>query len=405
MRSMMTIGILILLPATVVFAEPVAVPVPSAEAVRYQSIRDLAWAANQLLTLLVPVLLMVLARRSTLTKKLGKYAAFLILSVILFTLNVLIQFPLDRIRTNALNRAEGSPDAPVLQWITGHLIQSLPGIVVSVVAALLVFWMINRSPRRWWLWATGVFSLLFLVFLVAEPLTIATKPLGQSAVELKIAELADRVGVQRASVALEDCEPFDQCEIAHVSGLGPTRVILLNKGLFENYPDAWSVQSFAHEAKHFVKDDNLTGWIVMTLILLVIFWLSDRISQALIKKFPERLGFTSLGQPAALPLLLLILSVMYVIALPPVNMFRQHVEFEADRFGLELTNANEEFARMASSWTTRSKTHVPDPGLFFMLFRSSHPSDAARIAYANERLRASAEPRNAETHIAETRTK
>ncbi len=391
----MTIGILILLPAAVL-ADPVAVPVPSDGAVRYQYIRDLAWGTNELLTLLLPALFLLLGSRTRVSAylaKYGKYKTFIVFSAVIFILNSLVQFPFDRIRANALNRAEGSPGTPVMQWAIGHLTQSLPTIAFSILAALFVFWLINRSPRRWWLWTTVVFSVLFAVFLIAEPLTIATKPLGQSPVELKITELADTIGVPPASIMLEDCEPFDQCEIAHVSGLGPTRVILLNKGLFENYPDAWSVQSFAHEAKHFVKDDNLTGWIVMTLLLLVFFGLSELISGVLIKKFSESLGFTSLGQPAALPLIVLILNLLYLAALPPVNMFRQHVEFEADRFGLELTNENEEFARMASSWTTRSKTHVPDPGLFFMLFRSSHPSDAARIAYANERLRANAEPR------------
>ena len=70
--------------------------------------------------------------------------------------------------------------------------------------------------------------------------------------------------------------------------------------------------------------------------------------------------------------------------LPPVNAFRQHVEFEADRYGLELTHENEVLAEMVSSWTAKSNLRMPNPSLFFMLFRSSHPSDATRISFANE---------------------
>jgi STE24 endopeptidase len=379
------IGTVILFTVLTVPADPVAVPIPTEQALQYQDVRDLAWGINQFLTLLVPVALMILASRTTLTRKLGKYPTFAIHAAILFMLSCLVQLPFDRIRSNALNRTEGNPSLPFAQWVLERFPGSLATIAFSVLAALFVFWLINRSPRRWWLWATGVFSFLFLAFLIGESLTAKYRPLGQTPVEIRIAELADRIGVPRGSVVLEDCEPFDRCEIAHVSSLGPTRVILLNKALFENYPEAWSVQSFAHEAKHFLKDDNLTGWLVMTALLLVFFWLLDRISRLLIGRFPGRFGIASPGEPAALPLVVLILSVLYLIALPPVNIFRQHVEFEADRFGLELTNENEEFAKMVSSWTARSKTRVPDPGLLFMLFRSSHPSDADRIAYANER--------------------
>jgi STE24 endopeptidase len=82
--------------------------------------------------------------------------------------------------------------------------------------------------------------------------------------------------------------------------------------------------------------------------------------------------------------MLLVLNIMFLIALPPINMFRQHVEFEADLYGLELTHQNQALAEMVSNWTTRSKHRVPNPSLFFMLFRSSHPSDATRISLANE---------------------
>jgi Zn-dependent protease with chaperone function len=159
---------------------------------------------------------------------------------------------------------------------------------------------------------------------------------------------------------------------------------LLNKGLFTAYPESLTLQTVAHESKHYVKDDNLTGWVVMTLILLVFFFLLDRVCRLIIGKFSKQLGFTSIAHPAALPLMILVLNVIFLIALPPINMFRQHVEFEADRYGLELTHNNQALAEMVSSWTTKSKTRMPNPSLFFMLFRSSHPSDATRITFANE---------------------
>ncbi|MGD9590627.1 MAG: M48 family metalloprotease [Pyrinomonadaceae bacterium] len=386
-RRARIIGAFILVSALSVFADPTAIPTPSEQAVEYHNLSNIVWGVNQFLALiLMPIALLVLASRIQISTKLkfGKYPKFVLFATIFFTLSRLVQFPLDRIRTNKLNQINDDTGLPILQWFLSQLLQSLPLVIVSILAALFVFWLINRSPQKWWLSTTGVFSFLFLLFLVVEPFTISHKPLGHTSAEVRISALAEQIGIPKDSIVLEDCEPFDSCEIAHVSGLGPTRLILLNKGLFDAYPETWAVQSFAHESKHFVKDDNFVGWIVMTLILLVFFFFTDRISRTMVRRFSRQLGFTSIAQPSALALIILILNIMYLSALPPVNMFRQHVEFEADRFGLELTHESRVLTEMASSWTTSSTIHVPDPSPFFMLFRSSHPSDAARITFANE---------------------
>ncbi len=381
------VGILIHLLVLSVLSDPVAIPTPTEQAIDYHNLSNIAWGINKILTLLLPIVFLISGLGTRILNKIlkyGKYLAFVIFTAIFFTLNWLIQLPLDRIRTNALNQIKVSPVLPILQWIFSQFLESLPLIIFSILAALFVFWLINKSPRKWWLWATGVFSFLFLVFFVGEPFTKNYKPLVQTPTEVKISELAERVGIPPDSIVLEQCEPFDLCELAHASGLGPTRIILLNEGISNNYPESWTIQTFAHEAKHFVKDDNLIGLFVGIFVMLVFLGLLDSISRKITQRSSKQLGFTSIGQTAALPLLILILNILYLTALPPVNMFRQHVEFEADRYGLELTHENKVFAEMVSNWTAESKFRVPDPSLFFMLFRSSHPSDATRISFANE---------------------
>lgn len=390
-------GVLILLLVVSVLSNPADLPTATDQALDYHNLSDLAWGVNKVLTLLLLAIFVIIGSTTHISGKLltyGKYVASLFLAVIIFTLNWLIQLPFERIRTTARNQLEDDPNLPLLQWIFSQFLASLPFIIFSVVAALSVFWLINKSPRKWWLWTAAVFSFLFLFYLVIEPLTIDHQPLGQTPIEVKISELAEKIGVPRDSIVLENCEPFDKCDMAHVSGLGPTRLILLNKGLFENYPETWTIQTFAHESKHYLKDDNLTGWAVLTLIFLALFWFLDRICRVIIARFSTRLGFASMAHAAALPLVILVLHIMYLIALPPINIFRQHVEFEADRFGLELTHENKAFTEMVSSWAAESKLHTANPSLFFMLFRSSHPSDATRISFANEyRSRLKEDPR------------
>lgn len=390
-------GVLILLLVVSVLSNPADLPTATDQALDYHNLSDLAWGVNKVLTLLLLAIFVIIGSTTHISGKLlayGKYVASLFLAVIIFTLNWLIQLPFERIRTTARNQLEDDPNLPLLQWIFSQFLASLPFIIFSVVAALSVFWLINKSPRKWWLWTAAVFSFLFLFYLVIEPLTIDHQPLGQTPIEVKISKLAEKIGVPRDSIVLENCEPFDKCDMAHVSGLGPTRLILLNKGLLENYPETWTIQTFAHESKHYLKDDNLTGWAVLTLIFLALFWFLDRICRVIIARFSTRLGFASMAHAAALPLVILVLHIMYLIALPPINIFRQHVEFEADRFGLELTHENKAFTEMVSSWAAESKLHTANPSLFFMLFRSSHLSDATRISFANEyRSRLKEDPR------------
>jgi STE24 endopeptidase len=381
------VGIFVQLLVVSALSNPVAIPTPTDQAVDYHNLSNIAWGINQLLTLLLPVVFLVSGlgtRISDWFLKFGRHLTFVIFATTFFVLNWLIQLPLDRIRVNTLSQIKDSPGSAFLQWSFSRFLESLPLIIFSILIALFVYWLINKSPQKWWLWATSVFSALALIFLIGEPFTLNYKPLGQTPLEVKISELAEQIGIPRNSIVLEKCEPFDSCEIAHVSGLGPTRLILLNEGILTNYPEDWTMQSLAHEAKHFVKDDNLVAWFVLAFIFFACFWLLDRICGTIVPRFSKQLGFCSIGQPASLPLIILVLNIMYLIALPPINMFRQHVEFEADRYGLELTHKNEAFAEMAASWTAKSKSRVPNPSLFFMLFRSSHPSDAARISFANE---------------------
>ncbi len=72
------------------------------------------------------------------------------------------------------------------------------------------------------------------------------------------------------------------------------------------------------------------------------------------------------------------------LAVTPIFIaFNQHIEREADRFGLELTHENEAAATMFAKWL-KPETGIADPGWFEHIFRSTHPSLGDRIRMANE---------------------
>jgi STE24 endopeptidase len=158
--------------------------------------------------------------------------------------------------------------------------------------------------------------------------------------------------------------------------------MLLNDALLLQNPHSWTVQTVAHEAKHFAKDDNIKAFFLLSGLALVALGVTHRAGHAIIARWSGSLGFADFAHPASLPLAVLLLNAFYVVALPPVNAFRQHVELEADRFALELTRDSTTQAQMTASWTSQ-KGAVPEWSLFFQLFRASHPSIAERIRLAN----------------------
>jgi len=228
-----------------------------------------------------------------------------------------------------------------------------------ILAAMLAYWLMGRSQRRWWLLASAAVSIVVLAFLLAEPFTQAYKPLGSLPLELRIAELAARTGVPRSAIVIEHCDPASSCPPGRVIGMGPTRLMLLNDALLAQNPESWTLQTVAHEAKHFSKDDNIKAFFLLSGLALAALWFVNHAGHAIVARWSGRLGFAGLEEPASLPLAVLLLSSFYVAALAPVNLFRQHVELEADRFALELTRENATQARMTASWASE-KSRVPE---------------------------------------------
>jgi Zn-dependent protease with chaperone function len=147
--------------------------------------------------------------------------------------------------------------------------------------------------------------------------------------------------------------------------------MLLNDALLAKNPERWTLQMVAHEAKHFALDDNVKALFLLSGLLLVGLWLVNRVVGDCTHRWPVRFGFSQLGDPASLPLVVFVLMAAFLVLLPAINAFRQHVELEADRFALEFNRDNRAQAEMIASWAADSKLQVEEVSLFSQLFRAS----------------------------------
>lgn len=379
---------LFLMFAAVSAGEQVEIPASSAKALEYHNASNWFWGLNQIVGLALPLLLLItgwaahlyeLTLRIARQHRVGSLASF---AAIYFLLDQLVRLPITYLWDRTYDQAYGEQSQTFISWFANQISGWVLPIVGLTLFATLVYWMIGKSPRRWWLWASAAASVVVLTFLLGEPLTQSYKPLGSSPLEQRIAELAARTGIPQSGIVIEHCEPASSCPPGRVIGMGPTRLMLLNDALLAQNPELWTLQTVAHEAKHFAKDDNIKAFLLLSGLVLSGLWFVHLMAHAIVARWSGDLGLVEFAHPATLPLLVLLFSTFYLIVLPPTNAFRQHVELEADRYALELTRDNSTQARMIASWAN-DKVRVTEWSAFFKLFRASHPSDATRIQFSN----------------------
>jgi STE24 endopeptidase len=102
----------------------------------------------------------------------------------------------------------------------------------------------------------------------------------------------------------------------------------------------------------------------------------------MIRRFHHRFGFDRLADPASLPLFALVGGVVMLAVTPMTSTLSRWQEQEADRFGLEITRDNRA-AALAFVRLQEENLGVPRTGLFYRLWRGSHPDLADRIDFAN----------------------
>src|SRR5260370_26639856 len=81
--------------------------------------------------------------------------------------------------------------------------------------------------------------------------------------------------------------------------------------------------------------------------------------------------------------MLVVGNLLYLLAVPGVMAFSRHLEHEADRFGLEITQDNLS-AGMSFVKLLDANLGNPRPGWLYKIWHSSHPTPAERIELCNE---------------------
>lgn len=379
-------------PASTSSAASVAVPPPSAKALRFYRTGNVLWVVNEVWGFALPALFLFTgfsARLRDWAQRAGRRWMFVVaLYFIAFTLlTFLINLPLSYYLGFVRQHAYGLSNQTLFKW-AGDALKSLGvGLVSGCCVLWAVYWLLTKSPRRWWLYAGllalpfGCFSMLVTPLWV-DPLFNHFGPMRNKALETKILTLARRAGIENSRVYEVNKSQDTKAINAYVTGFGSSKRIVLWDTTLNKLNEDEILFIMGHEMGHYVLGHIAQGIVLSSLLVLLALFAIDRIANGLIRRFSPCFGFTQLSDVASLPLIFFVTQGLYLVVNPVVFAYTRHIEHEADRFGLEITRSNHAAATALVKMQTENLS-IPRPGPLVILWRSTHPSLGERIDFCN----------------------
>ncbi len=302
-------------------------------------------------------------------------AALFLLAQLLLELpwSIFVDFWRER-RFGLMNQSFGS-------WLSDQAIAAVLTLIGGSVLLTVINAVIRSFPRTWWLIGAGVvagavalFSLILPLFVLPLFNTYGTLPAGP--LRDRIVAMAEANHIPTDRIVVFDASRQSDRISANVSGIGPTVQISLTDNLVKrtSIPEATAV--VGHEMGHYVLGHVWRDVVFTALLSALEFWLLARWGPALIALGAARRGVRGLDDPAALPVLVAMMSALSLVFLPVSNSFSRYNESEADAFGLATAREPDGFAMAAMQLSTYRKIAPPplEEALFY-----DHPSGRTRV--------------------------
>jgi STE24 endopeptidase len=317
----------------------------------------------------------------------SRWLQLLVIMLILGGGMELLTLPLDFWSTYVLEHRYHLSNQTLWGWIKKHLLGGLVGGLIGV-PVLFGFYALLWFTDPWWLWATLGWLVLTLVLGRLAPVLIL--PLFYKVTRLDDADLLERLrriaagtgltlqGIYRLHLSAETRKAN-----AALTGLGRSRRVLLGDTLLEQFTPEEIEVVFAHEVGHHVHR-HLPKLVLLSVVLSTVgFWLVDVTLRAL----AQPLGYAAFNDPAALPLVLLVLTVFGLIWAPVQNALSRYFERQCDRYALQRTGLREAYRSAFTKLARVNKADLDPHPLLVWLFHD-HPAIRERIAMADEPLAA-----------------
>jgi STE24 endopeptidase len=269
-------------------------------------------------------------------------------------------------------------------WAVDMLKSWAVGAVIGAIALLGFYTIAHFAPRWWWAFgavgAAGLVVLLsFVLPVLVEPVFNKFTPMPGGPLRTSLIELAARDGVPVKDVLVADASRRTKAVNAYVSGLGPTRRIVVYDTMLTEATPGEVVSVAAHELGHAKDNDVLIGTVLGALgtaAAVIALYLLGSWEWLL-----RRAEVDSIGEPRAIALMLAVVTIAGLVAGPAQAYVSRRIEARADAHALDLTGDPATFEAMQRRLGSVNLSD-PDPPAWEYVMSASHPSTVERMAAA-----------------------
>jgi len=269
-------------------------------------------------------------------------------------------------------------------WMGDQIKAFLVNLIFGGVALVVLYGVLRRAPRTWWLWGSLTAVAILIVGVLVAPVYFA--PLFNKYQKLSDPKVKDPIlSLARANgITVHDVYEFDASRqtkrmSANVSGFLGTERISMNDNLLKRGSPAEIEAVMGHEMGHYVLHHVYHGIVELGLLIVLGFAFVRMFFERVRAATAARWRIQSVGDPAGLPLFVLLISIYFFLMTPVFNSIVRSQEAEADIFGINASQQPDGMARAALHLGEYRKL---DPGPLEEVVFFDHPSGRNRILMA-----------------------
>ena len=265
-------------------------------------------------------------------------------------------------------------------WLGEGALNAGISTVVLAVFFMVLYAVVRRAPKTWWLWSSGLATLGVICIIVLapvfiEPLFNTYADVPQGPVRDAIVKLAKVSGVPSDKIYVYNGSKQTSMYTANVSGLGGTARVAISDAMLNKATLAEVRGVVGHEMGHYAHMHSLWFTAGFSLVFALQFWLIH----VLFSPASRLLGAAAvkgLADPAGLPVVMAILAVLTLLFLPVTNFMSRAAESDADRFSLQHANEPD---GMAAALVKTIEYRAASPSRLEEIIFYDHPAVSVRI--------------------------
>ena len=350
----------------------------------YNRIKLALGIASSVLSLALIVLLVATGGTRTLaawcsTAAGSDYAALLLFVLSIGAMQSVVTLPLGWYGSFVIEHRFSLSNQSMARWLWEHTKGLMVAAPLMAGVVCILYYCIRAYGAWWWLPVSIVLTLLTVVLarlgpVVIMPLFYRFTPIGEGSLRERIVRLCDEAGVRIEGIFSFDLSKNTKKANAAFTGIGRAKRILLGDTLVREFSEEEIETVFAHELGHERFGHIRVGMLIGTVSTFAGLFLASRLYAWSV----TALGFSSLADLGALPLLAIWLSLFGLVTAQIGNMISRRHERQEDAYAVRSTGKQEAFvSALRKLGAMNLADPEPHPLVEFLFY--SHPPIAKRI--------------------------